>query len=66
VDCSDGGRDSKTGTRFTEYLTTVLRLPYDNAKVTIDLYDGRLIYYSSYEGSGTFLGTILLQYHKTV
>ena len=26
-----------TGARFTKYLTTVLRLSYDNAKVTIDL-----------------------------
>ena len=25
------------GTRFTKYLTTILRLSYDNAKVTIDL-----------------------------
>jgi len=30
--------ESKTaGTRFTKYLTTILRLSYDNAKVTIDL-----------------------------
>ena len=28
---------SKAGTRFTKYLTTILRLSYDNAKVTIDL-----------------------------
>ena len=27
----------KSGARFTKYLTTVLRLSYDNAKVTIDL-----------------------------
>ena len=26
-----------TGARFTKYLTTILRLSYDNAKVTIDL-----------------------------
>ena len=25
------------GARFTKYLTTILRLPYDNAKLTIDL-----------------------------
>ena len=25
------------GARFTKYLTTILRLSYDNAKVTIDL-----------------------------
>ena len=27
----------ETGARFTKYLTTILRLSYDNAKVTIDL-----------------------------
>jgi len=26
-----------SGARFTKYLTTILRLSYDNAKVTIDL-----------------------------
>jgi len=35
------GRDlpdqCETGARFTKYLTTILRLSYDNAKVTIDL-----------------------------
>ena len=28
--------DWKSGARFTKYLTTILRLSYDNAKVTID------------------------------
>jgi len=28
---------TKSGARFTKYLTTILRLSYDNAKVTIDL-----------------------------
>ena len=28
---------SREGTRFAKYLTTLLRLSYDNAKVTIDL-----------------------------
>jgi len=28
---------SKTGARFTKYLTTILRLSYHSAKVTIDL-----------------------------
>jgi len=28
---------SRHGARFTKYLTTILRLSYDNAKVTIDL-----------------------------
>jgi len=27
----------ETGARFTKYLTIILRLAYDNAKVTIDL-----------------------------
>jgi len=27
----------RPGVRFTKYLTTILRLSYDNAKVTIDL-----------------------------
>jgi len=27
----------KTGARFTKYLTTILRLSYDNAKIAIDL-----------------------------
>jgi len=27
----------KPGARFTKYLTTILRLSYDDAKVTIDL-----------------------------
>jgi len=26
-----------SGARFTKYLTTILRLSYDNAEVTIDL-----------------------------
>jgi len=29
--------DRSPGARFTKYLTTILRLSYDNAKVTIDL-----------------------------
>jgi len=27
----------RAGARFTKYLTTILRLSYDNAKVAIDL-----------------------------
>ena len=30
-------RSNSTGARFTKYLTTILLLIYDNAKVTIDL-----------------------------
>jgi len=29
-------RQTRTGARFTKYLTTILRLSYDNAKVTTD------------------------------
>jgi len=29
--------DKRNGARFTKYLKTILRLSYDNAKVTIDL-----------------------------
>ena len=28
---------TRSGARFTKYLTTILRLSYDNGKVTIDL-----------------------------
>ena len=35
--------------RFTKYLTTILRLSFDNAKVKIDVYDRRLIYKTSYK-----------------
>ena len=30
-------QDCRRGARFTKYITTILRLSYDNAKVTIDL-----------------------------
>jgi len=36
-----------SGARFTKYLTTILRLSYDNAKVIRSTYDGRLIYKTS-------------------
>jgi len=32
-----GNVGSRPGARFTKYLTTILRLSYDNAKVTINL-----------------------------
>ena len=35
--CERGQIHQRTGARFTKYLTTILRLSYDNAKVTIDL-----------------------------
>jgi len=40
--------------RFTKYLTTILRLSYDNVKVTIDL-RRRLTCKTSYEGRKAFL-----------
>jgi len=45
------GTSCTTGARFTKYLTAILRLSYDNAKVTINLrwtYNGCLIYKTSY------------------
>ena len=44
---------SGPGARFTKYLTTILRLSYNNAKVTT--YDGRLFYKTSHEGRKAFL-----------
>ena len=41
--------------RFTKYLTTILRLSYDNAKVTTDLRRMSTIYETSYEGRKAFL-----------
>ena len=41
--------------QFTKYPTTILRFSYDNANVTFDLYDGRPIYKTSYEGSNAIL-----------
>ena len=46
---------STSGPRFTKYLTTILRLSYDSAKVALDLYDGGLIYRTSYEERRIFL-----------
>jgi len=46
---------SQPGARFTEYLTAILRLSFnDNAKVTIDLRRTRLIYKTSHEGRKAF------------
>ena len=44
------------GARFTKYLTTVLRLSYDDAKVIRSTYDERLIYETAYEEHKAFLG----------
>jgi len=47
------------GARFTEYLTTILQLFYDNAKVTVNL-DGCLIYKICYGECVAFLSFDLL------
>ena len=47
-------RDS--GARFTKYLTAVLRLSYDNAKVTIDLRRTSNLQNILYEGRKAILG----------
>jgi len=44
-----------SGARFAKYLTTILRLSYDNDKVIRSTYDGRLIYKTSYEGRKVFV-----------
>jgi len=50
--------DHYSRARFTKYLTTILWLPYDNAKITIDLRRA--------SNSQGFLGTIHLQDRKIV
>jgi len=48
------------GARFTKYLTTILRLSYDNAEVTIDLRRTSIVYKTSYEGRKALLTYDLL------
>ena len=48
-------RISDPAARFTKYLKTVLRLSYDNAKVTIDLRRTSNLQKKSYEESKVFL-----------
>jgi len=56
----------KLGARFTKYLTIILRLSYDNAKVTIDL-RGRRVYNTSIEERRDFFSsTIPLQNREIV
>ena len=50
---TSGARSAKYLT--TKYLTTILRLSYDNDKVIRSTYDGRLIYKTSYEGRKVFV-----------
>ena len=53
------------GVRFTKYVTTILRLSYDNAKVTIDLRRTSNLQHPT-KGARLFLGTIHLQSCKIV
>ena len=50
----------KVATRFTKYLTTILRLSYDNTKGTIDLRRTSILQ------KHLFLGTIHLQNRQIV
>jgi len=54
------------GARFTKYLTTILRLSYDNVKVTIDLRRMSNLQKHPTKGARFFLGTIHLQTYKIV
>ena len=58
--------DKQHGDRFTKYLTTILRLSYDNAKVTIDLRRTSNLQKHPTKGARLFLGTIHLQSCKIV
>ena len=57
---------TETGARFTKYLTTILRLSYDNTKVTIDLRWTSNLQKHPTKGARFFLGTIHLQSCKIV
>jgi len=56
----------RSGARFTKYLTTILRLSYDNAKVTIDIRRTSNLRKHPTKGARLFLGTIHLQTCKIV
>jgi len=45
-----------SGARFATYLTTVLRISYDNAEVTVDLRRSSIIYKTSCGERKAFLG----------
>jgi len=55
-----------SGARFTKYLMTILRLSYDNTKVTIDLLRTSNLQKHPTKGARFFLGTIHLQTCKIV
>jgi len=57
-------RHSKPGARVAKYLTIVLRLSYDNAKVTIDL--RRTSHLQNTKNARLFSGTIHLQNREIV
>ena len=57
-------RWQSSGARFIKYLTTILRLPYDNAIVTIDLRQTTNLPNRLTEGERLFLGMIHLQNRK--
>ena len=57
---------TETGARFTKYLTTILRVSYDNTKVTIDLRWTSNLQKHPTKGARFFLGTIHLQTCKIV
>jgi len=57
---------ARPGARFTKYVTTILRLPYDNAKVTIDLQRTSNLQKHPTKGARFLLGTIHLQTCKIV
>ena len=57
---------SAPAARFTKYLKTILRLSYDNAKVTIDLRWTSKFTKDLTKKARFFLGTIHLQNYKIV
>ena len=64
--CSADQHTDRPGARFTKYLTTILRLSYDNVKVTVELWR-TLIYKTPHtKGARLFVGTIYLQSCKIV
>jgi len=56
----------RSGARFTKYLTTILRLSYDNAVVTIDLRRTTNLPNRLTKGARLFLGMVHLQTCKIV
>jgi len=63
---SVASRGEWPGARFTKYLTTILRLSYDNTKVTIDFRRTSYLQKHPTKGARFLLGTIHLQTCKIV